>query len=133
MAEGFARHYGSDAMVPASAGLNPATNVARDTIRAMEDKGIIIREHFPKSVKHLGRVSFDLIINMSGHGIPASQTGRAEVRSWDVDDPVFMSYEEHCEIRDQIERLVVTLVLELRREQKVPKLQGQGSGPIPIR
>ena len=46
---------------------------------------------------------------------------------WDVDDPIGMSYEEHCGIRDYIERLVMKLVLELRRDQSEPRLRGQGS------
>ena len=130
MAEGFARTYGSDILVPASAGLSPAGYVARDTIDAMMEKGINIRDHFPKTIKHLGKSQFDLLINMSGMGIPEHLTGSAEVRAWDVDDPVSLSYEDHCEIRDQIEKLVMTLVLELRRGQSGPKFQGLGSGRV---
>jgi len=43
MAEGFARAYGADVMIPASAGLAPAMNVARDTKTAMAEKDIDIR------------------------------------------------------------------------------------------
>ena len=39
------------------------------------------------------------------------------MREWDVEDPVRMKYSAHCEVRDQIERLVMNLILELRREQ----------------
>lgn len=127
MAECFARSYGSDVMVPASAGLTPASNVAPDTISAMADKGLNLRDHFPKHVRHLGRVKFDLVINMSG--LPLPEGIGAEVRGWDVEDPVWMEYEEHCKIRDQIERLVMDLVLELRREQKLPKARPIGSSP----
>ena len=64
MAEGFARTYGSDVLIPASAWLSPAGNVAGDTIQAMDDRGIDIRDHFPKTIRHLGKVQFDLVINM---------------------------------------------------------------------
>ena len=114
MAEAFARAYGSDAMIAASAGLSPAMKVAPDTVKAMADKGIDLRDHFPKAVRHLGRSQFDLIINMSGMEVPA--VGTAKVRDWDVPDPVFMKFAEHCEVRDQIERLVMNLILELRRD-----------------
>jgi arsenate reductase len=114
MAEGFARTYGADVMIPASAGLAPAPGIAPDTKRAMLERNIDIKDQFPKSIRQLGRAQFDLAINMSGEEIPASTAGR--VVDWEIDDPVRESYERHCEIRDEIERKVMTLVLELRRK-----------------
>src|SRR5262249_5599675 len=70
MAEGFGRAYGRDIVIPASAGLGPASRVAPDTIEAMQEKGIDLRDHFPKSIRHLGRVEFDMVINMSGSILP---------------------------------------------------------------
>ncbi len=128
MAEGFARAYGSDVLIPASAGISPAMNVAHDTVRAMAEKNIDVRDHFPKSLRHLGRARFDLAINMSGFDIPDS-TG-AEIRSWDVPDPVSLDYEEHCLVRDAIERLVMTLIVELRRDRQAPQLRPFGSGHV---
>jgi arsenate reductase len=125
MAEGFARAYGSDVMIPASAGLAPASHVAPDTISAMADKGLNLRDHFPKHIRHLSRVKFDLVINMSG--MPLPREPRAQVRDWDVDDPVRMEYQGHCEVRDRIERLVMELILELRRAQRAPDLRSFGS------
>jgi arsenate reductase len=125
MAEGFARAYGSDILVPASAGLGPATRVAPDTIEAMQEKGIDLRDHFPKSIKHLGRIEFDMVINMSGSAIP--DTFRCEVRSWDVEDPIYLHYEDHCAVRDEIEKLVMNLILELRRVQQQPQLKPSGA------
>jgi len=127
MAEAFARIYGSDVLIAASAGLSPAGFVAADTIRAMEERGIDIRDHFSKTIKNLGRVSFDLVIDITGVGIPEHLTGSAEVRGWDVEDPIKMSYEDHCNVRDKIEMLVMTLILELRRAAQSPKVSGQGS------
>jgi arsenate reductase len=84
----------------------------------MAEKNLDLRSHFPKSIRHLSRARFDLVINMSGFTIPDRLD--APVRDWDVDDPVSMPYDDHCAIRDQIESLVVQLVLELRREQTPP-------------
>jgi arsenate reductase len=126
MAEGFARAYGSDILVPASAGLGPATRVAPDTIEAMQEKGIDLRDHFPKSIKHLGRIEFDLVVNMSGSALPG--TIRCEVREWDVEDPIFLKYEDHCAVRDEIEKLVMNLILDLRRTAQQPQLKPFGSG-----
>jgi arsenate reductase len=115
MAEGFARKYGGDVMVAASAGLSPAPYVAYDTIRTMEEKNIDIRAHFPKGLKQLGRAEFDLIVNMSGFDLPDEVT--APAREWDVEDPIGEDFETYCKIRDQIEMLVMSLILELRRSR----------------
>jgi arsenate reductase len=130
MAEAFARAYGGDVLVPASAGLAPASRVAPDTLEAMQEKGLDLRDHFPKAIRHLGRVEFDLVINISGKPLP--DTIRCEVRSWEVEDPVCLSYEEHCAIRDRIERLVMNLILDLRKEQSQPHLRPFGSGRVPL-
>lgn len=113
MAEGFARAYGSDVLVAASAGLMPAAIVAPDTARAMLEKNIILRDHFPKHIRQLGRARFDLIVNMSGEDLETIPGD--SVTSWDITDPIRETYERHCEIRDEIERLVMNLVLNLRR------------------
>lgn len=130
MAEGFARAYGSDVMIPASAGIAPATRVAPDTIDAMNEKGIDLNDHFPKAIRHLCRVEFDLIVNMSRQKLPPAIT--APVCEWDIQDPIGMKYEEHCDIRDQIERRVMDLILELRRAHSAPEFRGQGSGRVPL-
>lgn len=114
MAEGFARAYGADVLVAASAGLMPAATVAPDTARAMQEKNISLRDHFPKHIRQLGRARFDLIVNMSGEALEAIPGD--SVISWDVTDPIRETYDRHCEIRDEIECLVMNLVLTLRRE-----------------
>jgi arsenate reductase len=132
MAEGFARSYGADVLIAASAGLAPAMHVARHTKAVMAEKGIDLRDHFPKGVRHLGRAQFDIVVNMSGSEIIPEQVAGAAVVEWDVDDPVFMKYEDHCKIRDQIETLVMKLVLDLRQAPKEPRLRGQGSGRLEL-
>jgi arsenate reductase len=127
MAEGFARALGGDVMIPASAGLAPAPAVAPDTIRAMDERNIDLRDHFPKSLRYLGRADFDLTINMTGFFLPKEFKGR--IVDWEVPDPVFMEYAEHCEVRDAIEQLVMKLVMELRVPPH-PQFRGQGSGRL---
>jgi arsenate reductase len=132
MAEGFARAYGSDVIIAASAGLAPAMGVARDTKKAMAEKEIDLRDHFPKSVRHLGRAHFDLLVNMSGSKIPEDIASKTTVVDWDVADPISMNYEDHTKVRDEIERLVMKLVLDFRQEAKAPRLRGQGSGRLEL-
>lgn len=129
MAEGFARTYGSDVMVAASAGLAPATAVFPTTIRAMDEKNIDLRNQFPKSLRQMGRAEFDLVVNMTGFFLPKEFKWR--IVDWEVADPVYMEYAEHCEIRDAIERLVMKLVLELRAAPRT-QFRGQGSGRLEL-
>jgi arsenate reductase (thioredoxin) len=116
MAEAFARAYGSDVLVPSSAGLFPAKVVPPDTLRAMEEKNLDMSGQVPKSLVDLNGAKLDLILNMSGFPLPP--LGGAAVREWQVPDPIVMDYENHCAVRDQIERLVMNLILELRRLEK---------------
>ena len=129
MAEGFATAYGSDVMIAASVGRAPATSVAPATIRAMDEKNIDIREQFPKGLRHLGKAEFDLVVNMSGTYLPAEFGTR--IVDWEVLDPVFLPYKEHCEVRDEIERQVMKLIVELRRPPK-KQLRGHGSGRVEL-
>jgi arsenate reductase len=130
MAEAFARVYGHDALVAASAGLTPAMAVMPDTVRAMAEKEIDLRDQFPKSVYHMRRSKFDLVVNMTGVALPEGID--APVEEWSVRDPVAMDYDEHCEVRDEIEQLVMNLIFKLRREQHAPRFRGQGSGRLKL-
>jgi len=130
MAEAFGRALGADVMIAASAGLAPAWGVAADTIRAMDEKHISLRDHFPKSLESLARIRFDVIVNMSQRPLPEALPGR--VLEWEIPDPIGLSYEEHCQVRNEIQRKVVQFIEELRREDMAPHFRGQGSGQVPL-
>jgi arsenate reductase (thioredoxin) len=129
MAEAFARAYGSDVILPASAGFSPASALAPDTVRAMAEKSLDLRGQFPKGLRQLGRAQFDLGINMNLFPLP-DDLG-FPVREWSVPDPVCLTYQEHCDVRDQIERLVLDLILELRREKDVFPSRHSTSSRLP--
>ena len=134
MAEAFARTLGGDVMIPASAGVSPALGIASDTVRAMAEKDIVLRDHFPKSLRNLARIRFDVVVNMSLRPLSRTQPDGSVARllEWEIPDPIGMTYQEHCEIRDAIERNVVELIEELRREPPPPQFRGQGSGHVPL-
>lgn len=119
MAEGFARKYGHDVLSAWSAGLAPAPIVQPLTILVMEDKNIDISQQFPKSVDELELNAFDVIINMSGLSLPANI--QAEVRVWDVADPMGQSGPVYLAVRDLIEDLVMQYILELRRRVRAQR------------
>ncbi len=51
--------------------------------------------------------AIDLIVNMSGHDVPASAS--AQVEKWDVRDPIGESEEVYRQVRDEIEQRVLEL------------------------
>lgn len=112
MAEAFARAYGRDVVAPSSAGVYPANIIAPDTLRAMAERHVNLNGQFPKSIEQVDRSQFDLIIDMSEGEMEPE--GGAPVRVWNVPDPVVMAYQDHCQVRNQIEQLVLDLVQELR-------------------
>jgi arsenate reductase len=112
MAEGFARAYGGDILIAASAGLSPASIVQPLTKLVLAERNIRIEDQFPKGIEILTREQFDVIVNMSGHPLPLAS--QAQVRDWPVRDPIGESEQVYKSVAEQIEGLVMRLILELR-------------------
>src|SRR5579875_2007502 len=115
MAEGFARRYGSDVLEPASAGLAPASIIQPLTRKVMEEKNIRLDGQYPKDLSAVDLGKFDIVVNMSGMPLPGRVP--AEIRVWDVEDPIGREEDVYSAVRDQIEMLVMRLILELRQAQ----------------
>ena len=113
MAEGFARLYGKDVMIPASAGLAPAMSIPPLTSQVMKEKNVEMSEHFPKDIGFMRGVQFDLIVNMSGQKLPSTIT--TPVEEWKIRDPIGKSEDVYRATRDDIETRVMKLVLALRQ------------------
>jgi len=120
MAEAFARTYGSDVMEPSSAGLTPASMIPEVTHAVMSEKGIQLQQQFPKMMPLVRTDVFDLVVNLSGYPL---RTQDCEVREWTVRDPMGSKDSVHREVRDEIERLVMNLILELRQAGRTPTQQ----------
>ena len=112
MAEGFAKSYGKDVLVAASAGVAPASIVQPETRATMFEKNITLDDHFPKGLEMVRNVRFDVIVNMSG--MPLPEPFVAGARQWNITDPIGRSEGVYRQVRDQIENLVMALILELR-------------------
>ncbi len=112
MAEGFARAYGADVMVAASAGLSPAAIVQPLTTQVMASRNVRIDGQFPKGMEILTREKFDVIVNMSGEKLPVAPG--AKTREWSVRDPIGQTEAVYKSVAEQIEGLVMRLILELR-------------------
>ena len=115
MAEGFARKYGADVLAVQSAGLSPASIIVPRTYWAMEEKNIDLEGQFPKSFDVFNLRNFDLVVNISGHKLPGRTA--TPVETWNVADPIAMGAEEFREVRDDLERRVMRLILDRRLKQ----------------
>lgn len=128
MAEAFARTYGADVLEAESAGLSPASAIPEVTRKVMAEKGISLEEQFPKALQEVSWHGIGLAVNLSGmplRGLPAPQ-----LREWKVKDPIGESESFHRACRDEIERLVMTLVLELRTRARAPQTATQRRPPV---
>ncbi len=112
MAEGFAKLYGKDVMEVESAGVMPASGIPEVTRRVMREKNIELIDHFPKPYEELAHHDLEIVVNMSGY--PLKNDAQRELRTWPVKDPIGHDDSVHRAVRDEIERRVMGLILELR-------------------
>lgn len=117
MAEGFARAYGADVIVPYSAGLVPTTMIAPLTRETMLAKNIRLDNQFAKGLDAFGAERFEIVVNLSGEtltirNVPATRDGM--FLEWKVKDPMGSGASVYRKAADQIESLVMKLLLELR-------------------
>ena len=116
MAEGFAKSYGSDVMIAASAGLAPVLRVVPETVAIMAELNIDVSKHVPMPYDPFHVDYYDLVVNLSGFRLP----GKApkDLLDWKVKDPYMKSADVYRKVRDDIEERVMGLILQFRREQK---------------
>lgn len=112
MAEGFARTYGDDVMEVFSGGISPAAIIQPLTKEVMAAKNVSLEGQYPKHFSVFDLDSLDIIVNMSGFKLPVRPM--ADMREWEIVDPIRQSEAVYIAVRDQIEGLVMRLILELR-------------------
>lgn len=106
-------------MEPVSAGLAPAPIIQPLTKHVMEAKNINIDDLYAKDLSAIDLESIDILVNISGKTLPANIP--VEVREWKVEDPIGREEDVYIAVRDQIERLVMGLILDLRRGNRPAK------------
>jgi len=112
MAEGFARAHGANAVEAFSAGTRPAGAVDPRTIDAMAAAGVDIAAQRSKSVDEV-EGPFDYVITMGcGDECPAVAGIRRD--DWPLEDPVGLTDRGLNQVRDEIERRVLSLLEEIR-------------------
>jgi len=116
MAEGFARHYGSDLLEIYSAGTHPASYISPDTIKVMAEKGIDISSHYPKNIKEIP-TEVDVLITM-GCEVECPYIPAKLRVNWGIDDPIGKPVEEYRKIRDIIEENVKHLISYIKNNKE---------------
>jgi protein-tyrosine-phosphatase len=113
MAAGWMRHLAGDDVEVFSGGSEPAESVNQMAVAAMEEKGIDISSEHPQPWSDEIVQAADVVVTMGcGDSCPLFP-GKRYV-DWVVEDPSGKPIEEVRPIRDDLERRVQTLLIELR-------------------
>ncbi len=115
MAEAFANHYGKEKIVASSAGVKLAERVNPLVIEAMKEKDIDISANKLKLLTMEMTKEADQVITM---GCSVEKFCPAplvkNVIDWNLEDPKGKPIQKVREIRDEIERKVLTLLAETK-------------------
>lgn len=116
MAAALANHYGADVLRAFSAGISPATAVARNTVLAMQEMNIDVSRHLPRIYNLREAAQCDIVVNMSGYPLPGRPP--KQLIEWKVDDPMGLPMERFRVVRADLENRVMNLILDLRRRAR---------------
>ena len=121
MAEALARMDWGELLDPVSAGSNPTGWVHPLAIKAMEALGVDMGDAKSKSAREFIDQPFDLVVTLCSSaagdcpvwpGANRLVHSPVEDPSWGADDPA-TRYERFVESRDEIRRIIATLVTEM--------------------
>ncbi len=115
MAEAFAKKQGLSA---SSAGTAPAKTVSPVAVQLMQEKGIDISSNKPKMLTNEMIEKASLVITMGcsvEEACPRPMLAKMQKKliDWNLEDPKGKSIEEVRRIRDEIERRVTELSLQM--------------------
>jgi arsenate reductase len=112
MAAGWTRHLGGDAVEVFSGGSEPADQINPAAVEAMAEVGIDISAQSPRLWNDDAVRAADAVITMGcGDVCPVYPGKRYE--DWELEDPAGKGVASVRPIRDEIERRVRTLLVEI--------------------
>ncbi len=115
IAEGLAKHYGSDVLEVYSAGTHPTKEVNPNAIEVLKEIGIDISGNKPKLLENIpGEI--DILITM-GCGVVCPFIPSKYENDWGLHDPVGQPIEEFRRIRDMIKDKVIELTEKVRNNE----------------
>jgi protein-tyrosine-phosphatase len=112
MALGFFQQHAGDAAVAWSGGSEPGSSINPSAVAAMAERGIDISDEYPKPWTDEVVRAADVVITMGcGDACPIFPGKRYE--EWTVEDPAGLDLAAVRPIRDDVERRVQRLLVEL--------------------
>jgi arsenate reductase (thioredoxin) len=112
MAAGLLNHHAQGKVHVRSAGSEPAEEINPAVVEAMAELGIDLGEEFPKPLSDEVVRAADAVITMGcGDACPIYPGKR--YLDWELEDPAGKDLESVRAIRDEIDRRVQTLLVEL--------------------
>ena len=112
MAAGLLHHHAAGRVHVRSAGSAPADEINPVVVEAMRELGIDLSNEIPKPLTEGGVRAADVVVTMGcGDACPV-YPGKRYV-DWDLPDPSGKPLEDVRSIRDEIDRRVQSLLLEL--------------------
>jgi len=112
MAQGFARLHGGSRLVAYSAGIRPSGRVHPKAVAAMLERGYDLTRHWSKGFTDIPEVDFDVVVSI-GCGELRGRVRSRHYEAWEVPVPKDMPMMEFRAVRDQIEKKVKELLVEL--------------------
>ncbi|BCL33109.1 arsenate reductase ArsC [Streptomyces aurantiacus] len=112
MAAAFLTHHGQGRIEVRSAGSAPADSVNPAVVEAMNEVGIDISAQTPKVLTTAAVQASDVVITM-GCGDACPVFPGKQYLDWTLDDPAGQGVEAVRPIRDEIERRIASLLVEL--------------------
>jgi arsenate reductase len=112
MAAGFARTLGAGLINVRSAGSAPGESLNAAVVTAMAERGIDISNESPRALSESDALAATVVVTMGcGDACPFYPGKRYE--EWELQDPAGQSVEFVRRVRDNIERRVRALIIEL--------------------
>lgn len=115
MAEGLARHLGSDVIESYSAGTEGYPVVKPLAVKVMEERGIFMDEQYPKLLTDIPD-EMDILITM-GCGVECPYVPARHREDWGLEDPSGGTIEDFRNTRDLIEEKVLELMKQIENKE----------------
>lgn len=117
IAEGWAKHLGSELLEAYSAGTNPVEAVNPNAVLVMKEAGIDIGSHYPKLLEDIPN-EIDILITM-GCGVECPYLPNKHKEDWGLPDPAGKPIEEFRKVRDEIKEKVTELIGRIKRNDLI--------------
>lgn len=115
MAEGWAKHLGSDVLEAYSAGTENYSEVKPLAVQVMEEAGVSMAGHKPKLITDIPE-ELDILITM-GCNVICPFIPNSHQEDWGLEDPSGGPIEDYRKTRDLIKTKVEELIVRVRRSE----------------